>query len=270
MGRHDRNKPRKHKRNGAGPRAVAPMQEEHKERRVVDQLAAARFTEELKDKLDPYQVAYYKEARMSVRGTKVVIIDAQAGTGKTTIAFAAGIEALRTGKAKRLTYIRFPSKRGQRLGAIPGDLKEKEALYMQPAFEALAACGLQPEAVALMESQGLIRLCTDTTLRGTNINEEFVIIDEAQNAEDLEQLKLVLTRIHDTSKTVLIGDSGQKDGKVQLYYGLNAFQVYSIHLLKRSWARRFRLVNNYRGALAQYADEIGDTLKELEREAMNQ
>lgn len=210
------------------------------------------------NRLDNFQRSYYS----NIFEHKVVFVDAPSGTGKTTIAVMAGLEALMRGKT--LIYIRFPSNRAEKLGATPGDLDEKESKYMYPFYEALEECGVYREQVSFLIEKGLIETRTDTTERGRNIKNSFVIIDEAQNAKDIEQLRLILTRLHDSSKAVVIGHSQQVDSKVRKY-GLeefNAFEMYRIHMCKRPWAISCELYNDYRGDISKWADKIEMTLND--------
>ena len=89
-----------------------------------------------------------------------------------------------------------------------------------------------------------------------------MIIDEAQNGS-LDDLRLVLTRLHDQSKCVMIGHSGQKDNDFALIGGLIPFQVYQKHMAKKQWASLCELPINYRGKISSWADDIEKTISEL-------
>lgn len=213
-------------------------------------------------KLDQYQ-KYYLE---NIYSKSVVFVDAKAGTGKTTIAVLAGLELLRQGKVSRVVYVRFPDKRYAKLGFLTGCKEEKEEILMNPFYEAAAECGMQPEAVNRLAEKGFIEATTDIGMRGRNLKTSFVIIDEAQNGT-IDDLKLLLTRIHDRDcKATVIGHSGQCDNPPKLYAGkYNAFQVYQIHMTKKPWAVKCDLPNNYRGEISQHADNVDETIKELEQ-----
>jgi phosphate starvation-inducible PhoH-like protein len=230
------------------------------------QLMDELHSERLKKKLDEHQKAYYK----GLRANRVSIVDDKSGTGKTTIAFLAAKELILDKIVSKIIYIRFPDDRAQGLGAVPGDLDEKGSIYFQPAYDALAELGIQPEAVDKLREAGVLIFRTDANLRGTNLKDAFIIIDESQNARDIGQLRLVLTRPHDDCKIALIGHSKQVDSKVKKYgkSQLTAFQVYQIHLLKKKWAKKYPLLVDYRGELSRWADEIEETLKELEEVSM--
>jgi PhoH-like ATPase len=234
-----------------------------KEPSAYDCLASTeKPIQKLYKKLDNYQ----QNLKAAIEKYKLVFVDEPAGTGKTTITVMTGVDLLRANLVDKLIYVRFPSKRSERLGATPGDLAQKEAKYMLPFYEALTECGVQEEGISLLTFEGLIETMTDVKARGRNLK-GFIIIDEAQNAEDLEQLKLILTRIHDhRCRTVVIGHSGQTDSKVQKYgkNQLNAFQVYQAHMTKKPWAVCCQLFHNYRGELSQWADKVKESLKGLE------
>lgn len=103
----------------------------------------------------------------------VVFVDAPSGTGKTTIAVMAGLHYLRQGK--QLIYIRFPSKRGEKLGFTPGDLDDKEEKYMYPFYEAMEEFGIGKALIKELMFVELIDLRTDVTERGRNLKNAFVI-----------------------------------------------------------------------------------------------
>lgn len=235
--------------------------------RAWEQLMNPRATDTLIARMDPDQRTYYEKM---LRGAiKQAYVDEPAGTGKTTAAFIAGLQHLRGGKLAKLLYIRFPSKRGGKLGFVSGDLGptgQKEGMYFDPAYQALAKCGLQHEAVESLLAAGVLVFQTDVRLRGTTLEDAFIIVDEAQNAQDIPELELVLGRFNDTIRAAIIGDSRQCDSSVKLYGRdrLNAFQVYQIHMTKQKWAERFRLSHNYRGVMARHASAVDETLKELE------
>lgn len=195
------------------------------------------------------------------------MLDGKAGTGKTTIAVMKAIEALQKNQVDSIRYVRFVDARTQKLGFIPGDPAEKQKVFMYPFFEAMEECGIQDIQVLNMISAGMIELSTDIYLRGGNMKRTFVIIDEAQNG-DIEDLKLVLTRPHDTGKVLVIGHSKQVDRKLPKYgkEKLIPFQVYIRHMAKKHWTKVCTLEKDYRGAISQWADEVELTIKELTSE----
>lgn len=226
------------------------------------QIMDRRATDLLWKRMDEHQRAYAE----SIQKYAVVFVDAPAGTGKTTVAVREGLEMLREGKVDRIRYIRFVDGRSLKLGYLPGEQEDKEYNLMLPFYEAMEECGVQPEAVDKLMEMGIIEATTDTGLRGRNFRRTYLIIDEAQNAQHISDLQLVLTRLHDHgSKAVVIGHSGQEDGRIQKYtpFQWNAFQVYQYHMTKKPWATTVELLKNYRGQISQWADKVLETLEEL-------
>lgn len=225
-----------------------------------DQLFNTKSTDRLYQSFDQLQNYYYD----CIMGQSVVMVDACAGTGKTTIAVMAGLELLRQGnKFSKIIYIRFPDDRQQKLGFLPGDQLEKEANLMKPFYGACIDCGIQPEGVDRLRENGVIELSTDIDKRGVNIRNAVVIIDEAQNG-DLESLRLILTRVHDLNcKCIVIGHSGQMDSNIKTICGFNPFQVYQYHMAKKDWCSICELKKNYRGEISRWADSIEESIKEL-------
>lgn len=201
---------------------------------------------------------------------KVILVDDKAGTSKTTTAVTKGLELLKAGKVDKIHYVRFPDKRSLGLGFLPGDDTDKEKGFMYPFFEALSECGLQPEFVEKLINQGVIETSTDIHMRGRTLDRVYLIVDEAQNG-DIPSLRLVLTRIKDNGKAVVIGHTKQADNKLPKYgkAGFIPFEVYQLHMVKKPWATKCRLHKDYRGAISQWADEIEITLNELEEERLH-
>lgn len=139
---------------------------------------------------------------------------------------------------------------------------------MHPFYEAMEECGIQREFVELMKAHDLIELSTDIFLRGRTLDRVCLIVDEAQNG-DISDLRLVLTRIKDNGKGIVIGHSKQLDNERVKRFGQAGFipfEVYQLHMVKQPWATRCRLYKDYRGVVSQWADEIDTTIKELESE----
>ncbi len=132
-----------------------------------------------------------------------------AGTGKTFLAVAWGAGLLLRGEVDRLVVTRPAVEAGERLGFLPGDLTEKVDPYMAPIWEALNDL-LGPEAVRRRRERGEIEVAPIAFMRGRTLNNAFVIVDEAQNTSRL-QMKMVLTRLGDSSRMAVTGDPGQVD-----------------------------------------------------------
>jgi phosphate starvation-inducible protein PhoH and related proteins len=132
-----------------------------------------------------------------------------AGTGKTYLAIVMAVRALKRREASRVILSRPAVEAGERLGFLPGDLREKVDPYMRPLFDALAELLDDPLVNKYLE-RGTLEVAPLAYMRGRTLSEAFVILDEAQNATD-DQLKMFLTRLGRGSKMVVIGDVTQID-----------------------------------------------------------
>jgi phosphate starvation-inducible protein PhoH len=262
MGRKNRG-PRSSKKQSKRPSTnyeVPSKRYEDEDEKGFGALFNVYATEKLRAKLDSFQNDFAE----AIGKYRVVFVDAMAGTGKTTIAVMRGLELLREGKVDRIHYVRFPDKRGQGLGALPGNAGEKTEGYMRPFYKACYKLGLRDEDIEKLKAQKIFELSTDIFMRGDSLDREYLIIDESQNG-GIEDLQLVLTRLEITGYGIVIGHSGQMDNKLPTYGPdkWNAFQVYQYHMKKKSFTTSCELKINYRGPISQWADKIGETLKEL-------
>ena len=132
-----------------------------------------------------------------------------AGTGKTFLAVAAAVSALRTGEVQRLIITRPVVEAGERLGFLPGDLQDKLDPYMRPIYDALHSL-LDAEDVTRLEESNVIEIAPLAYMRGRTLADAFVILDEGQNAT-ANQMKMFLTRLGERSKMVVTGDPTQTD-----------------------------------------------------------
>lgn len=132
-----------------------------------------------------------------------------AGTGKTYLAMACAIAALRRREVARIVLSRPIIEAGESLGFLPGTLTEKVDPYIRPLYDALFDMVEAKEATALLQD-GTIEIAPLAFMRGRTLNESFVILDEAQNATP-EQMKMFLTRLGFGSKMVITGDLSQSD-----------------------------------------------------------
>ena len=132
-----------------------------------------------------------------------------AGTGKTYIAIALAVRALKNREIKRIILTRPAVEAGERLGFLPGDLKEKLDPYLQPLYDAL---GDMIPAKRLQEfmAEGTIQIAPLEYMRGRTLDRACVILDEAQNT-NLSQLKMFLTRMGCDAKFIVTGDASQVD-----------------------------------------------------------
>lgn len=132
-----------------------------------------------------------------------------AGTGKTYLAVVMAVRALRERTVSRVILSRPAVEAGEKLGFLPGDLKEKVDPYLRPLYDALSEL-LEDSVVERYIERGTIEVAPLAYMRGRTLNEAFVILDEAQNATR-EQLKMFLTRLGSGSKMIVNGDITQID-----------------------------------------------------------
>lgn len=132
-----------------------------------------------------------------------------AGTGKTYLAVAQAVSELITGTVQRLIFSRPAVEAGEKLGFLPGDMKEKVDPYLRPIYDALYDC-LPAEQVERRIASGEIEVAPLAFMRGRTLAHSFIILDEAQNTTK-EQMKMFLTRFGEGSKMVICGDPNQTD-----------------------------------------------------------
>jgi len=132
-----------------------------------------------------------------------------AGTGKTYLAVAAAVKALRNGNCRRLVITRPVVEAGERLGFLPGDLQAKLNPYMRPIYDALGDL-LDFEEVQRLEEAGVIEVAPLAYMRGRTLSHAFAILDEGQNTS-ISQMKMFLTRLGEGSRMVVTGDPSQSD-----------------------------------------------------------
>ena len=132
-----------------------------------------------------------------------------AGTGKTYVAVAQAVSQLMNGSVQRLILSRPAVEAGERLGFLPGDMKEKVDPYLRPLYDALYDC-MPPEQVERRMASGEIEVAPIAFMRGRTLADAFVILDEAQNTTPA-QMKMFLTRFGQNSRMVICGDPKQVD-----------------------------------------------------------
>ncbi|MDB5700261.1 MAG: PhoH family protein [Sphingomonadales bacterium] len=132
-----------------------------------------------------------------------------AGTGKTYLAVAQAVSQLITGSVDRLILSRPAVEAGERLGFLPGDMKEKVDPYLRPLYDALYDC-LPAEQVERRIASGEIEIAPIAFMRGRTLAGSFIILDEAQNTTP-SQMKMFLTRFGENSRMVVCGDPKQID-----------------------------------------------------------
>ncbi|WP_439104823.1 PhoH family protein [Celeribacter marinus] len=132
-----------------------------------------------------------------------------AGTGKTYLAVAVGVNMLINGKVDKIILSRPAVEAGERLGFLPGDLGEKVDPYMQPLYDALNDF-VPAKQLAKMREDKTIEIAPLAFMRGRTLSRAFVVLDEAQNATTM-QMKMFLTRLGEGSRMVITGDRSQVD-----------------------------------------------------------
>jgi phosphate starvation-inducible PhoH-like protein len=132
-----------------------------------------------------------------------------AGTGKTYLAVAYAAQCLERGLVERIILSRPAVEAGERLGFLPGDMRDKVDPYLRPLYDALYDV-LPPEKVERDLEQGVIEIAPLAFMRGRTLANAFVILDEAQNTTSM-QMKMFLTRLGENSKMVVTGDPSQID-----------------------------------------------------------
>ncbi|MEJ5262780.1 MAG: PhoH family protein [Ignavibacterium sp.] len=132
-----------------------------------------------------------------------------AGTGKTYLAVALAVSALKKGVVKKIILARPAVEAGESLGFLPGDFQEKIDPYLRPLYDALDEM-LPTEKLRGYIEKGIVEIVPLAYMRGRTLNNAFVILDEAQNATDL-QMKMFLTRLGSNSKAIITGDITQID-----------------------------------------------------------
>ena len=145
-----------------------------------------------------------------------------AGTGKTYLAVAMAVAALKAKKVKRIILTRPAVEAGERLGFLPGDIQAKVDPYLRPLYDALFEM-IDAERFDQYLASGIIEVAPLAFMRGRTLNDAFIILDEAQNAT-AEQMKMFLTRMGFNSKVVVTGDVTQIDLPASKHSGLLAAQ----------------------------------------------
>lgn len=185
---------------------------------------------------------------------KIIFSNSKAGTGKTLITLATADLMVHYGMYDRIVWIYFPAEEHVH-GYLPGDLESKSLPYMTPLSDAMIKLGINPNT-ALANNMlgekygGYIYFQPDTFLRGVNLSRCIVVADEFQNT-DRANAKRLLTRIHDDSKVIIIGHTGQQDTDC-----VSGFLPYMDWFKDDERTAICPLTTNHRGWVAQHADEM--------------
>src|SRR4029077_17302066 len=145
----------------------------------------------------------------AISNNVITFVIGPAGTGKSYLAVALGVQALQDKRANRIILTRPAVEAGERLGFLPGDLMAKVDPYLRPLYDALYDM-VDAEGAQRLFDRGTVEVAPLAFMRGRTLNSSFIILDEAQNTTP-EQMKMFLTRIGFGSKAVVTGDVTQVD-----------------------------------------------------------
>jgi len=180
-----------------------------------------------------------------------------AGTGKTYLAMAMAISALKRGDVNRLILTRPAVEAGEALGFLPGDLKEKIFPYLRPLYDALHDM-LEAEEIQRLMERGVIEIAPLAYMRGRTLNHAFVVLDEAQNTTT-EQMFMFLTRLGADSKCVITGDRTQIDlpankrsGLIEAVHALDGVKGIAFNFFEERDVVRHELVQSIVRAYKRY------------------
>jgi phosphate starvation-inducible PhoH-like protein len=184
-----------------------------------------------------------------MRNNDLVFAVGPAGSGKTYLAVAMAVEALKNQKVRKLVLVRPAVEAGESLGFLPGDLQAKINPYLRPLLDAIHEMIGYDQVQQLIQSD-VIEVCPLAYMRGRTLNESFIILDEAQNTTTA-QMKMFLTRMGNASKIVVSGDQTQIDlppktqsGLVDALQRLKQIQGVGISHLTSKDIVRHRLVTD--------------------------
>ena len=167
-----------------------------------------------------------KEYVRAIETNDIVIAVGPAGTGKTYLAVACAVAALRRGQFRRLVLTRPAVEAGEHLGFLPGDFHAKVNPYLRPLYDALEDL-IDFDEVQRTIARDVIEVAPLAYMRGRTLDRSFIILDEAQNTSP-EQMKMFLTRMGRSSKLVVTGDVTQVD----LPHGAKSGLLHSREVLK--------------------------------------
>ena len=204
----------------------------------------------------PGQAEYLQK----ISESDIVVGIGPAGTGKTYLAVAAAVDALMRKRVRRIVLARPAVEAGESLGFLPGDMQAKVDPYLRPLYDALDEMMPQERVQKALETR-TIEIAPLAFMRGRTLGDAFVILDEAQNATNL-QMKMFLTRLGVNSKIVITGDKTQIDlpsreqsGLMQVERILPGIDGIAFHYFNETDVIRHRLV---REIIKAYADDSGD------------
>lgn len=201
-----------------------------------------------------------KEIVKASASNDIVFTIGPAGTGKTYTSVALAVKALKEQKVKKIILARPAVEAGETLGFLPGDLREKIDPYLRPLYDALEDM-IEYDRLELHLAKGTIEIAPLAYMRGRTLNNAFVILDEAQNATNM-QMKMFLTRIGFNSRAIITGDITQTDlprkqqsGLISIQNILKGIKGISFVYLDESDVVRHRLVREIIEAYDRHENE---------------
>lgn len=168
----------------------------------------------------PIKAKSANQAKMvkAIYDNDLVFAIGPAGTGKTFVAVAMAVRALKNKEVKKIIVTRPAVEAGESLGFLPGDLKEKIDPYIRPIYDALSDM-IEADKLKIYEETGIIEIAPLAYMRGRTLNNAFILLDEAQNTTPM-QIKMFMTRMGQGSKMVITGDKTQIDLPIKQKSGL--------------------------------------------------
>ena len=219
------------------------------------------------------KTAGQREYTELIKNNTIVLGIGPAGTGKTFLAVAMAVTALRAKEISRIILTRPAVEAGEKLGYLPGDLQNKIDPYLRPLYDALFEM-LGAENYQKHIERGTIEIAPLAYMRGRTLDDAFIILDEAQNTTK-EQMKMLLTRLGNRSKIVITGDITQIDlpggtgsGLVEATKILEDIDGIAIHRFSERDVVRHRLVRAIIAAYERYdvkRAELAEKKKEVAR-----
>jgi len=205
---------------------------------------------------------------------EIVFAIGPAGTGKTYLAVAIALAALKAKKINRIVLSRPAVEAGESLGFLPGDLSEKVNPYLKPLFDALEDMVPMDKLKTYFE-KNIIEIIPLAYMRGRTLNNAFLILDEAQNATSM-QMKMFLTRLGINSKCIITGDITQIDlptkqtsGLVQIQNILKNVEGVAFVYLEKKDVVRHRLVKDIINAYEEFSVKTSGNGNEKTAEVLN-
>jgi phosphate starvation-inducible PhoH-like protein len=203
-----------------------------------------------------------KEYIRAIESFDLVFSIGPAGTGKTYLAVAMAVAALKKRMVARVILVRPAVEAGESLGFLPGDIRAKVDPYLRPVYDALHDM-LSAEKIRKLMEMGVIEIVPLAFMRGRTLNNSFVILDEAQNTT-VAQMKMFLTRLGENSRAVVTGDITQIDlddkkasGLVRIQKILKGVKGIEFVYLTEKDVVRHRLVQAIIKAYERYEDKLG-------------